>query len=72
MVNTRVCKTLNDSSSLSLPLFCIAQLVEQWPFKPPVLGSSPSAIINTLLVYLVKTLLFHSKKIGSSPVEGIR
>jgi hypothetical protein len=46
MVNTRVCKTLNDSSSLSLPLFCIAQLVEQWPFKPPVLGSSPSAIIN--------------------------
>ena len=27
---------------------CIAQLVEQWPFKPLVLGSSPGATISKI------------------------
>lgn len=34
------------SSPIRDGLGCIAQLVERWPFKPRVLGSSPSAPKN--------------------------
>ena len=33
----------------------VAQLVEQWPFKPLVRGSSPRAPTNFSSVYLIKS-----------------